>query len=225
MAASILLEMQKPTLADYELKDTGDVVMKLIKSGFLFSKDRFQLKAFTFMAAMLAGASAQAAPIAYDVVSTASDVSAVYFMIYDRPGVLTLDLDTGLFSGQFDTDPSDKNVYFKLIQSGAGVYDPATFTFTGNGYIGHYFRPAACGRNSCPEMPPASFHLVIQFDDASLQSFHHVPGSSWAGIPAWEFKMSGIQAVPVPPSAFLFGSALLGMAGAASRRRKAVVVN
>jgi len=115
-------------------------------------------------------------------------------------------------------------------QGATGNYDAGTRTLTytqaGLTYLSEPFVCTAFGSVQCatpgvPSMGIESFNLALLFDadlaaftGTGTRTFSYQNGSSVTTA----FSFSG-TAVPVPAAAWLFGSGLLGLAGAARKRR------
>lgn len=175
-----------------------------------FVKDlkHFRKIALTFSASAFLTGVVHAAPVTYATIGSSS-----YFT--NQPGIFTLDLANLTYSGQFESN-NNYYSYMTMLQTGPASYDANTLTLSMVGVFLEKFFPVACGQIGCPAVAPMEFHLTLQFDDASLTSFHEVSGLSYDFFRP--FKLA--STVPAPAAAWLFGTSLLGLAGAARRKSR-----
>jgi hypothetical protein len=100
------------------------------------------------------------------------------------------------------------------LTNAVGSFVGTTPTCTGNALV--------CSNQPAPGI--ADLDLTLTFADASLSSFTGVitgTNSDANGTTVYTWEFSGVEEVPLPAAAWLFGSGLIGLAGAVRRRRAA----
>ena len=119
------------------------------------------------------------------------------------------------------------------IVGGTFAYNPGSLTLTLTDATGTFTgtTPTCTGAGViCDAQPNANIEnldLTLTFADASLQSFTgsiaalNDNGANGTSTMTWSFSGTQVEEVPLPAAAWLFGSGLIGLAGAVRRRRAA----